>query len=134
MNTQDRAVVKALLQYMTERHLTGSDEFRAALKHFNVTTAHTGQMVSDDSAKFFGCENNYFVHVFSPDTIDNHTHGLRATSDSKAEAEAYAADARATGDEQVNTRVLAARAAHDKALAMNIEAAHDETLRMNTAE
>lgn len=110
MNTQDRAVVKALLQYMTERHLTGSDEFRAALKHFNITTAHTGQMVSDESAKLFGQENNYFVDVFTPDTIDNHHNGLRATSSSKAKAEAYAADARATGDEPVNTRVLNARA------------------------
>lgn len=110
MNTQDRAVVKALLQYMTERHLTGSEEFRAAIKHFNVTTAHTGQMVSDDCAKFFASENNYFVDVFTPDTIDNHPHGLRTTSDSKAEAEAYAADASARGDEPVNTRVLDARA------------------------
>ena len=119
MNTQDRAVVKALLQYMTTKCLTGSDEFRAALKHFNVTTAHTGQMVSDECAKVFGHENNYFVDVLSPDTIDNHPHGLRATSNSKAETEAYAADARARGDEPVNTPVLNARAYHDETLATN---------------
>lgn len=131
MNTQDRAVVKALLQYMATKSLTGSDEFRAALKHFNVTTAHTGQMVSDECAKVFGHDNNYFVDVLSPDTIDNHPHGLRATSNSKAETEAYAADARARGDEPVNTRVLNARAYHAETLVINIEAARAEAHQWN---
>ena len=106
MNTQDRAVVKALLQYMTERYLTGSEEFRAALKHFNITTTAIGQKFTDESAALFADKPNHFVDVFSPDTIDSHPHGLRSTADSKAEAEAYAADARATDTHDDIRRLL----------------------------
>ena len=40
MKVQDREVVKNLLQYLTSKNLTGSVEFREALKHFNVTTVY----------------------------------------------------------------------------------------------
>ncbi len=38
MNNQDREVVKALLQKLTESNLVDGDEFKAAIKHFNITT------------------------------------------------------------------------------------------------
>lgn len=131
MNTQDRAVVKALLQYMTERHLTGSEEFRAALKHFNITTTYIDQQVSDEAAALLGKEHNHFVDVFRPSSIDTQPHGERYWFATKAEAEDLSTCERMSGDEPVNTRVLAARAAHDKALAMNIESAHAEALEMD---
>ena len=120
MNTQDRAVVKALLQYMTTKCLTGSDEFRAALKHFNVTTTW-----QDKLSSFSGDE--HFVDVFSPHNVDTKPGGFRTTFPNEEVATAYAKYARAIGDEPVNARVLAARDY------IAIEAAHAEALAINDA-
>lgn len=132
MNTQDRAVVKALLQYMTDKCLTSSDEFRAALKQFNVTTTYSGKDIEhDESAKILGVKHNHFVDVYYPSRVDEHHYGERFKFETKEEADAFSARERMNGDEPVNTRVLAARAVHDKALAMNIESAHTEALEMD---
>lgn len=124
MNTQDRAVVKSLLQYMTDKFLTGGDEFRAALKHFNITTT------SYQSYEGF-TKTRHVVMVFAADRIDRCPHGFRVEFASKEEAEAYETKMRATGDQPVDTKVLKARETHAKALAANIEAAHAEALEMN---
>ena len=89
MNTQDRAVVKALLQSMTNSCLFHTDEFRAALKHFNITTTYSGQQVSDEAATLLGKEKNHFVDVFYPDNVDTEPYGVRFWFDSKAEARYY---------------------------------------------
>ncbi|HFF9357691.1 TPA: hypothetical protein ACGFEA_004268, partial [Escherichia coli] len=59
MKVQDREVVKNLLQYLTSKNLTGSVEFREALKHFNVTTVYRWE--NEHS------ERPYVVDVFAPD-------------------------------------------------------------------
>lgn len=115
MNTQDRAVVKALLQTMTDRYLTCSEEFRAAIKHFNATTTKGMQKHSPSTAELLGVKCNYLVDVFSPDTIDANPHGVRVEFATAEEAEAFEATQRATGDVQIsedpaNARVLIARA------------------------
>ncbi|WP_256137737.1 hypothetical protein [Escherichia coli] len=56
---QDREVVKNLLQYLTSKNLTGSVEFREALKHFNVTTVYRWENKHS--------ERPYVVDVFAPD-------------------------------------------------------------------
>ncbi|EHV48141.1 TPA: hypothetical protein ACG5W5_003303 [Escherichia coli] len=59
MKVQDREVVKNLLQYLTSKNLTGSVEFREALKHFNVTTVYRWENKHS--------ERPYVVDVFAPD-------------------------------------------------------------------
>ncbi|HCR1107383.1 TPA: hypothetical protein OMU21_004962 [Klebsiella aerogenes] len=73
----EKTTVKALLQRMTDRCLTGSAEFREALKVFGVTTtysfyteAHFEELEPEGTA-------HYFVDVFAPDTIDAEPHGRR---------------------------------------------------------
>lgn len=114
MNTQDRAVVKALLQSMTDSCLFHTDEFRAALKHFNITTTYSGQQVSDEAAELLGKEHNHFVDVFRPRTIDTHTFGERYWFATKAEAEDLATCERMNGDQSIE-------AAHAEALDMDAE-------------
>ncbi|WP_109217626.1 hypothetical protein, partial [Klebsiella pneumoniae] len=97
MNTQDRAVVKSLLQYMTDKFLTGGDEFRAALKQFNITTT------SYQSYEGF-TKTRHVVMVFAADRIDRCPHGFRVEFASKEEAEAYETKMRATGDQPVDTK------------------------------
>lgn len=111
MNTQDRAVVKALLQYMTDKFLTGGDEFRAALKHFNITT--TSYQPYEGFTK-----TKHVVMVFAADRIDRCPHGFRVEFASKEEAEAYEAAQRATGDELTAEDI---DALHAEALDMNAE-------------
>lgn len=102
MNTQDRAVVKALLQYMTDKCLTGSPEFRAAVKQFAVTTTWYGKDIEhDESAKILGVKHNHFVDVYYPSRIDAHPHGERFKFETKAEADAFAAHERANGDSAI---------------------------------
>lgn len=103
MNTQDRAVVKALLQNMTDKYLTGSDEFRAALKHFNITTT------SYHSHEGF-TKTKHVVIVFTPDRIDRCPHGFHVEFASREEAEAYEAAQRATGDVEIKEDAATARA------------------------
>ena len=124
MNVTDRLIVKNLLQSMTDSCLFHTEEFRAALKHFNVTTT------SYHCNEHF-IETQHIVIVFAADRIDRYPHGLRGAFASKEEAEAYEADIRATGDQPVNTKVLIARETHARTLAANIEAAHAEALEMN---
>lgn len=124
MNVTDRLIVKNLLQSMTDSCLFHTEEFRAALKHFNVTTT------SYHCNEHF-IETQHIVIVFAADRIDRYPHGLRVAFASKEEAEAYEADIRATGDQPVNTKVLIARETHARTLAANIEAAHAEALEMD---
>lgn len=111
MNTQDRAVVKSLLQYMTDKFLTGGDEFRAALKHFNITTSSYQPYEGFTKTK-------HVVMVFAADRIDRCPHGFRVEFASKEEAEAYEAKMRATGDELTAEDI---DALHAEALDMNAE-------------
>ena len=111
MNTQDRAVVKSLLQYMTDKFLTGGDEFRAALKHFNITT--TSYQPYEGFTK-----TKHVVMVFAADRIDRCPHGFRVEFASKEEAEAYEAKMRATGDELTAEDI---DALHAEAMDMNAE-------------
>lgn len=117
MYTQDREVVKTLLQYMTDTCLVYSSEFRAALKHFNITTTYTGHQLSDEMADIFGMNDNHFVIVYSFTNIDTEHHGVRHSFATKAEAEAFAAGERIKGDAPTSQA--------------SIEAAHDEALRVN---
>lgn len=114
MNLQDRAVVKALLQSMTNSCLFHTDEFRAALKHFNITTTYIDQQVSDEAAVLLGKENNHFVDVFRPRTIDTHTLGERYWFATKAEAEDFATSEGMSCDQSIE-------AAHAEALLMDAE-------------
>lgn len=128
MNTQDRAVVKALLQYMTDKCLTGSTEFRVALKHFDITTTYMGQDIErDEFAKVLGIEHNHFVDVLYASHIDTAPHGERFKFKTKEEAVAFAARERTVGDARVNNRVLDALAAHSEAL--EVEAVRNLTAR-----
>lgn len=117
MYTQDREVVKALLQYMTDKCLVCSSEFRAALKHFNITTTYTSQQMTDESAKLFKMNDNHFVVVYSYSDIDAEPHGTRHSFATKAEAEAFAAGERTKGDAPISQAA--------------IDATHDEALRVN---
>lgn len=114
MNTQDREVVKALLQSMTDTCLFHSDEFRAALKHFNITTTYTGQDVSDEAAFLLGKEHNHFVNVFRPSSIDTNPHGERYWFATKAEAEDLSDRESKSYDQPIE-------AAHTEALEMDAE-------------
>lgn len=131
MNVTDRLIVKNLLQSMTDNCLTGSDEFRAAVKHFNITTTYVDQQVSDKAAALLGKEHNHFVDVFHPSRIEEHPHGERFWFATKVEADAFSFRERMNGDQPVNTKVLIARETHARTLAANIEAAHAEALEMN---
>jgi hypothetical protein len=94
MSNQDREVVKNLLQYMTEKCLTGSPEFKAALKHFNITTTYQDRGYSEEDAKFCGRGLYYIVDVNYPDgTIDRSQFGT------ELEAKEFAAQERAIGDQ-----------------------------------
>lgn len=90
MNTQDRAVVKALLQYMTNKCLTGSAEFRAALNHFNITTTYEHTTCHLDG------DDEHMVDIFSPGAASG---SQRYTFNTRQEAKSYAMDARTLGDE-----------------------------------
>lgn len=114
MNTQDRAVIKALLQKMTDKCLTGSDEFRAAIVYFNITTTF-----EFDRTGHWGADDEYIVDVFAPGTIAAGSD--RYVFNTAQEAKSFAMNARATGDEPVNQRVLDAHAAHAEALEMDAE-------------
>lgn len=119
MNTQDRAVVKALLQSMTERHLTSSPEFWAALDHFNITTTCQFEKLSPEVLSVFGKKGNFVVDVYSPDTTE--AMSVRYEFDSEELASAFAANQRIIGDEPVDTRVQDVEAAHAEALEMDAE-------------
>lgn len=83
MNKQDREVVKDLLQYMTERGLTGSSQFDAALKHFEVTTVVIHPV---REGNFLRKEEIYSMDVYSPETIDKNPYGVRYEYKSREEA------------------------------------------------
>ena len=131
MNATDRLIVKNLLQSMANSCLFHSEEFRAALKHFNITTTYSDQQVSDEAAALLGKEQNYFVDVFYPSRIEQHPHGERFWFATKTEADSFSARERMNGDQPVNDRVLAARETHARTLATNIEKAHAEALAFN---
>jgi len=131
MNATDRLIVKNLLQSMSDSCLFHTEEFRAALKHFNVTTTYVDQQVSDEAAALLSKEHNHFVDVFHPSRIEQHPHGERFWFATKVEADAFSARERMNGDEPVNTKVLIARETHARTLAANIEAAHAEALEMD---
>lgn len=131
MNATDRLIVKNLLQSMANSCLFHSEEFRAALKHFNITTTYSDQQVSDEAAALLGKEQNYFVDVFYPSRIEQHPHGERFWFATKTEADSFSARERMNGDQPVNDRVLAARETHARTLATNIEKAHAEALAMD---
>jgi hypothetical protein len=92
---KDRQTVKSLLQYMTDHYLIGSDEFRAAIKQFNVTTTSV-----HDRGEFFSTtfRCRYLVDVFSPETIDANPNGVRYEFDTEEQAVAFAAEQRMAGD------------------------------------
>lgn len=119
MNTTDRQIIKDLLQSLTDRCLFGSEEFRAAQKHFNITTTYSGQQVSDEVAVLLGKEHNHFVDVLYASRIDAHPRGERFWFATRKEAVEFAARERTIGDRpDVQTAI---DAAHDEALAMNAE-------------
>lgn len=152
MNITDRLIVKNLLQSMTDSCLFHSDEFRAALKHFKITTTYAGQQVSDEAAVLLGKEHNHFVDVFYPSRIDAHPHGERFGFKTKAEAEEFAARERTNGDQPTVQNAI--DAAHAEALEINarrrvaeffggldhagrqakIEEAHAEALEMDAVQ
>ncbi|MCT4707695.1 hypothetical protein MUA03_17590 [Enterobacteriaceae bacterium H16N7] len=61
---QDRTMVKNLLQYLTDKVLTSSSEFAAALEHFSITTTWQGETPRGPDE----CDRAFFVDVFSPHT------------------------------------------------------------------
>ncbi len=83
MNAQDREVVRALLQRMTEKHLTSSPEFAEALKHFNIYTAVTYQ---PSTKSILDKKLVYPMDVYTPETIDENPHGIRFEFESRLEA------------------------------------------------
>jgi len=83
---QDRTMVKNLLQYMTDKVLTSSPEFAAALEHFSITTTWQGETPRGFDER----DRAFFVDVFSPDAPT----GERHTFSSKEEADAFAAERR----------------------------------------
>jgi hypothetical protein len=97
MQTNDRAVAKQLLQYLTDHMLYSSDEFRAALKHFNVTTT-----CLHDRGEFFSTtfRQRFLVDVFSPATIDKNPYGVRYEFDHWEQAKAFSARERAYGEDE----------------------------------
>lgn len=88
---RDRQTVKTLLQYMTDKFLTGSAEFRATIKQFNITTT-----CQHDCRSML--ERCYYVDVFSPETIDASPNGVRYEFDTKEQADEFAAEQRMAGD------------------------------------
>lgn len=94
MINQDREVVKKLLQYMTEKCLTGSPEFKAALKHFNITTTYQAHSINPEYAKICGRSLYYFVDAYRPDgSTDRNEFGT------ELEAKEFAAEEQASGDQ-----------------------------------
>lgn len=83
MTHQDRQVVKELLQHLTDKCLTSSEEFRTALKHFNITT--TWQASNKGLTK-----TTHLVDVFSPETIDAEPHGKRYAYEDAEYADEFA--------------------------------------------
>lgn len=92
---KDRHTVKSLLQYMTNQCLTGSNEFRTAIKHFNVTTTSL-----HDRGEFFSTtfRHRYIVDVFSPESIEGIPRSVRYEFDTEEQAVAFAAEQRMAGD------------------------------------
>ena len=88
MNAQDREVVKNLLQYMTHKCLTGSDEFYATLTHFNITTTYC--WTNENATK------PYVVDVFYPECANFE----RNTFSTKEEAQEFEAQVSAQGDDE----------------------------------
>lgn len=82
MTNQDQKIIKNLLQYMAAKHLTGSDEFRDAIKHFNVTVVSG---LPPRSEGFLSEQQVYEMDVFTPETIDTHKYGVREKFNSKEE-------------------------------------------------
>lgn len=102
MSTEDRQVVKALLQYLTEKGLTGSEQFRAAIKHFNVSTAITW---AARDVGFLNKELVYEMDVFTPENIDSNPHGERRKFKSLGEVEAVREEVKTSGDEPTEETV-----------------------------
>lgn len=96
MKHQDRQIVKALLQHLTDKCLVNSEEFRAALKHFNITT--TWQASTKGITK-----TTHLVDVFSPETIDAEPHGKRSVYENLEYADEFAKTMR--GDRKQAPRV-----------------------------
>lgn len=76
-----REVVKSLLQYLTDKHLVCSGEFRAAIKHFGITTTY--HFASN------GIDESFFVDVFAPSIIDHTRTGLRLEFNTAEEASTF---------------------------------------------
>lgn len=85
----ERAIVKPLLQHMTELYITNQPEFKAAIVHFNITTT---AIVTDED------EGVTTVIVFSPQSIANNPHGVRYEFDTMDQAQHFAMIKRASGD------------------------------------
>ncbi|EBR3312482.1 hypothetical protein B7I61_21890 [Salmonella enterica] len=83
MNAQDREVVRALLQRLTEKHLTSSPEFAEAIKHFNISTAVT---YPPRTPSLLDGKQVYPMDVYTPETIDENPHGIRIEFESRLEA------------------------------------------------
>jgi len=129
MNAQDRAVVKSLLQYMTDKCLTGSDQFRAAMVYFDVTTTWETTKYLPETAEALGEEQNHIVDVFSPVSA---CHARRFTFGTEQEAKTFAMNARA--DENIPERELAQAwwLSHSAAWqARALERLHAEALEMD---
>lgn len=84
VNEQERQAAKSLLQYMADKCLTGSDQFRTAIKRFNIIVT-----CNHDRGEFFGTtfDHRYIVDVFSPLTIDAHPNGVRYEFATAAQAD-----------------------------------------------
>lgn len=95
VNEQERQAAKSLLQYMADKCLTGSDQFRTAIKRFNVIVT-----CNHDRGEFFGTtfDRRYIVDVFSPLTIDAHPNGVRYEFATAAQADEFSKKERRYGD------------------------------------
>ena len=80
----DRQVVTALLQYMTDKYLNGSRDFKAVLAHFDIRTISRGEIGNPDF-NFSGRDACYYVDVYSAEYPD----GRRYAFDTRAEAAAF---------------------------------------------
>lgn len=95
MNQQERQAAKSLLQYMADKCLTGSEQFRSAIKQFDIIVT-----CDHDRGEFFSTtfDHRYIVDVFSPLTIDAHPNGVRYEFATAAQADEFSKKERTYGD------------------------------------
>lgn len=101
MTYRDRSVIKALLQKMTDGFLVGTDEFRAAIVHFNI-----GTTIQTTIPGRFNQPEMFAVDAFCPESIARNPNGQRSMFMTLAESDRYSEDIRATGDTVVQPAAL----------------------------